>query len=292
MLAVTPDRVDAVWLDAAGAAQDYWVVDVAMLSDTAQIDEHTRRRLAQSLQPLAERLSGTYSRILVSVPDAAATANVFAFDRLPWRRAAQEKLLRWRLNKQRGADLGDASLQWQAFRNGDGVIQVWTTVLADSWRDAVLGALADVGIVPAVLDIEARYLFNWLHRRGHVGGRPGALLNVAESYFGLMMWDAAGRPAWFRSRWRQHIARERSLSDTERMVSELQRMVFAYAGTPQAVPFRNLCLAHAGQEPGLADALSRQLGVEVILLQNLVRTADTRIVGERRARTLTMGMGQ
>lgn len=292
MLSVTPDRLDAVWLDGEGTVQDGWDSEVAVIAGE-QADAGSQNRLAQALQPLAGRLANQYARILVSVPDAAATANVFTFDRLPWRRSAQEKLLRWRLNRQRGADLDTTPLQWQPFRNGDGMIQVWTTTLAADWRNAVAGALADAGIVPAVLDIEGRYLFNWLHRRGHVGGKPAAMLNVSGHCFGLMVWDASGRPAWFRSRWRDRIAREHSLSDTERMLSELQRLVFTYAGTPDAVAFKRMYLAQTStDDAGLADALSHQLGLEVMQLDGLVRSTDKQVVGQRRAQTLTMAMGQ
>ena len=175
--------------------------------------------LAEALTTVAGSLAREYLPVHVSLPDAAVRLAVFELEALPRTRSEQQELARWRLQQEAGA--GTVACASQAL-GAEGERQLLLGLAVDAeWQNVIVTALAQAGITAWSLSADVCRQFNRFHDR--LTADSGALVNVSEDSWALLLWDGAGRVRYARARWRAA-----GDSHTE-LAAEIERSIVAYA---------------------------------------------------------------
>lgn len=212
------------------------------------------------LAQLAPEACATFAPVHVALPDPLGVLAMFELDELPKTDAARRQLVRWRIAKELG--LADANLdvayQDQGADNGKRLL-LGQAVHA-VWLDVVKAALRGARITPWSINHAIGFRFNRHHERFAADHAPGALLAVDGDAWTCVLWDAATRLRFVRSRWRGKAAADAIAEEFERAV-----LAYVYGSSNRAVE-RVYVTAAAAERDAIVAALNRRLSTPCIPL--------------------------
>jgi hypothetical protein len=175
--------------------------------------------LGESLTSVVGSLAHRYIPVHVSLPDAAVRLTVFELDEMSNSHNDQSKFARWRLQQEFGTDAIACASQ-NLGNDGERHLLLGMAIRGD-WQATILQALEQAGVVPWSLSADICRQFNRIH--GKYISDSGALVNMSQDSWGLLLWDPAGRVRFSRSRWRN------GADNMGTIAAEIERSIIAYA---------------------------------------------------------------
>lgn len=212
--------------------------------------------LGTALTGLAAGLAREYVPLHVSLPDAAVRLTVLELEALPKTRAEQHELARWRLQQEAGA--GALACATQPL-GADGERQLLLGLAIDAdWQAAITAALAQAGLTAWSLSADVCRQFNRFHDRLTAGS--GALVNLSEDCWALLLWDEAGRVRYARARWRADH------DEHSELAAEIERAIVAYVHGAAGRSVAHVHVIADVADTALADALDARLRTPCVRL--------------------------
>ena len=223
--------------------------------------------LAAALSTLAGGLAREYLPVHVSLPDAAVRLAVFELEALPKTRAEQQELARWRLQREAGA--GTVACASQALGSEGEHQLLFGVAVDDDWREAIVRALAQSGVMAWSLSADVCRQFNRFHDL--LVADSGALVNIGPDSWALLLWDADGRVRYARARWRS------AADDHVALAAEIERSIVAYAHGAANRSVAHVYVIADAADAALPDALDARLRapcVRLVVQNDVTMAAD------------------
>ncbi len=198
------------------------------------VSPEIQQALAAAIGKLCEPAKKTYLPIQVGLPDPAVSALVFELEAFPEERHAQVDLVRWRFAKSLHRDETKIACAAQPL-GGDGDKQLLLGLATDkAWLHCIDEALRQVGLVAAVIDMDACHRFNRFYPLLTAEKHDGALIYIDRDAWSLTIWDSQGRPRFIRAHWRETPP---LATENREIAAEVERAIRAYArpGSSRAV---------------------------------------------------------
>lgn len=218
--------------------------------------------LAAAIREAAGQLSTHWTTLRVALPNPLVHAGALTVHERPRTRREAEALVGWRASKLTGsAKPYRTAVQYR--RAGAGSFLVYGIAIEEALCRAIEEACATVPGALTVVDAMATYRWNGLP--AEVKGTTGALVDMLDDYWTLMVWGESDCPLLVKSRWRT------AAGDLEREAEHVAREVFRLlaAGTQETEGLRiERCylMADPGEMQALHGALVRTVPLPIDVL--------------------------
>jgi Tfp pilus assembly PilM family ATPase len=181
--------------------------------------------LAQAMQRIAASIPQTYWPLQIALPDPAAIIQVMEFDSLPPKPHERAAIAQFRLDKEFPA-LPQMQCSTQVISNEGEKGLLLALFIQRAWLDCLNDACRVAGIVPGVIDISINHLFNRFYDVVQATSNDGVLISMEPDTWSILFWDAAHRPRFVKSRWRDSNAG--TDGEYEDIAQEVERLIMSY----------------------------------------------------------------
>ncbi|GEM_PF-2455956 len=232
---------------------------------TGMPGEGNYRALVEGLKPLLQKPTG-YRTLQVSLPDPAASWEVFELEKIPAAGAAMDEFLNWRFKSSAGkAQRFAFTTQIMGREYGEKLLLA--TALDRAWLEFTQKALEEAGARPSFLDVASRYRFNLFHDPLTVHN-SGALISLERDYWTLLVWDHHALPRFQRSKWWRNPIEGLKDLPLDEVVLEVERTIRSYVHSGADRLVTSLFLTAPEAWLGVAaQAFRKAADVEVLSLR-------------------------
>jgi hypothetical protein len=220
--------------------------------------------LAQAMQRIAETIPQTYWPLQIALPDPAAIFQVMEFDAIPQTPHERAAIAQFRLEKEYPA-MTQMQCTTQVISEEGEQGLLLALFVQRAWLDCLNNACRTAGIIPGVIDIAINHLFNRFYDVVHNTSNDGVLISIEPDTWSILFWDAAHRPRFVKSRWRDTTAE--TDEEFEVIAQDAERLIMSYV---LRVPGRKidgiyLC-ATVEDRTLLAERLDRRMQIPCVQL--------------------------
>lgn len=206
----------------------------------------------------------------IALPDPAVGLNVLELASIPKRPAERDALARWRLEKHL-PKINEMACITESLGQENEKNLLLTLTVERTWLDMIQQALHQIGVIPWSLQPSAILQFNHHYNVCSRAPGDGALLVLASHAWALLIWDAARRPRFCRSRWRAAVPQD----DAAEIALETERAIRAYV---HAAPGRHLGALWLAGDPGEMDMVAERL--EARMAQTVIQRLPEMHLGD------------
>jgi Tfp pilus assembly PilM family ATPase len=181
--------------------------------------------LAQAMQRLAASIPQTYWPLQIALPDPSAIIQVMEFDSVPPTPHERAAIAQFRLEKEFPA-MPQMQCTTQVISKEGEPGLLLALFIQRAWLDCINSACRVAGFVPSVIDMSVSHLFNRFYDVIQTTSDDGVLLSIEPDSWSILFWDAAHRPRFVKSRWRDASAG--TDEEYEDIAQDVERLIMSY----------------------------------------------------------------
>ncbi len=220
--------------------------------------------LAQAMVRLSASIPQTYWPLQIALPDPAAIFQVMEFDSIPQTPNERAAIAQFRLGKEFPAMPSTQCTTQVISKVGEQGLLL-ALFIQRAWLDCLNDACRAAGFIPSVIDITINHLFNRFYDVIQTTSDDGVLISIEPDTWSILFWDAAHRPRFVKSRWRDSNAG--TDDEYELIAQDVERLIMSYV---LRVPGRkiagiNLC-ATDDDRASFVASLDKRMHIPCVLL--------------------------
>lgn len=220
--------------------------------------------LAQAMKRIAETIPQTYWPLQIALPDPAAIFQVMEFEALPQTPHECAAIAQFRLEKEYPT-MPQMQCTTQVISEEGEPGLLLALFIQRAWLDCLNNACRTAGIIPGVIDIAISHLFNRFYDVVQRTSNDGVLISIEPDTWSILFWDAAHRPRFVKSRWRDTSTEMDE--EFEVIAQDAERLIMSYV---LRVPGRRIdgiyLSATAEDRAVLAERLDRRTQIPCVRL--------------------------
>ncbi len=226
--------------------------------------EEERAALSQAMQRLAALTPQTYLPLQIALPDPAAILQVMEFDSIPQTPDERSAIAKFRFEKEFPA-MPPMQCTTQVISKYGEQGLLLALFIQRTWLDCLGNACRDAGLVPSVIDITISHLFNRFYDVIQATSDDGVLISMEPDTWSILFWDAAHRPRFVKSRWRDSSAG--TDEEYEIIAQDIERLIMSYVLRDAGRKIVGICLSAAGKDRmALAARLDKRMKIPCLHL--------------------------